>query len=188
MAHQLASFQSRLSRGLGITPAQAAIFLDKAIPVIQLGDVTGFDASDTFYERPIILRGGIGPTAAVNSHVQCFNPLESGVDVILDLAVVRLITAGDVNLLTHDAALAAASTRKAFRDRRIRGLPAASAFQEDTAAALGTLIGNFSLPAATSETVILDFLLSPGTGIMFRNGLVNDNIDVTFYGYERNRE
>jgi len=188
VAHQLASFESRLSRGLGITPKQAAEFLEKAIPVIQLGDVTGFEASDVFYQRPIIIRGAIGPIAAVNAHVQCFNPTNSGIDVILELAVVRLTTAGDANLLTHDAALAAASTRKAFRDRRIRGLPAVSAFQENTAVALGTLIGNFALPAATSETVVLDFLLSPGTGLMFRNGLVNDNIDVTFYGYERNRE
>jgi len=188
VAHQLASYESRLIRGLGLTPKQAQAFLEKAIPVIALGDVTGFEASDAFFQRPWFGSGTRGATAAELAQVQVFNPLGSGVDVILELAVISPQTTQDVQFRVDTVALATLTTDRSFRDRRITGNPANEIRTRSDAAALGTFIGLANVGASPSEAIPLDILLPPGQGFNLNGTVVNNTLQVLFYGFEQNRE
>lgn len=188
MGHQLQSYESRLIRGLGLTQKQAAEFLERLVPTVALGDVTGFEASDAFFQRPLFGTHASTAVAAQTGKLQLFNPLGSGVDVILELAIIRSAAAANVSYAVHDTAFATEVQTKGFRDRRLTGLPASELRTLTDASAPGTEVGLVLLAATPSEIVPLDVLLSPGRGFHFRNQTVNNVMNVTWFGFEQSRE
>ncbi len=189
MPHQLASYESRLMRGLGVTQRQAAEFLDRLVPTVLLGDVTGFEASDAFFQRPFISMDLAGAVVGEESQTQLFNPLGSGVDIVLELGMVRVPGATDVELRVSSAGLGNLSITKGFRDRRLTGLPAGELRSaSDAVGGTGDILGFLALAASPSEMIPLDVFLNPGQGFHFRNKTANASLSVTWYGFEQNRE
>lgn len=174
-------------RGLGVSKGEAMELMERMVPVVQLGSVLGFSASDTFYERPFVGDNASGAVAAQLAKCQIFNPLLSGVDVIVEKAYIRVDPIADVDLRVHNVALTDEVQTKAFRDRRIRGLPAVTLRDVTAAGDVGDEVALFRV-AAASELFLLDFLIQPGQGIHFTCRTVNQGLNVTWYGTEQNRE
>lgn len=175
-------------RGLGLSAQQASDFLDRLVPTVEVGDLTHFTESDTFFERPAIYELGTGGVAAQVSSCQLFNPAGSGVDVLLELVHVLVENAGNIDMRVHNTALTNLGTAKVFRDRRITGSPAAEPRAVTQVGAIGTLVGIVAVAAAPSEVLALDILLPPGTGFHLDHQTVDTDLTCTWFATETSRE
>ena len=185
MAHRLASLTQALQRGLDLTELQASELLQRITPTIALADLTGFESSDAFLNRP---SWGSALAAAVvgeNGHCQIFNPAESGIEVEIETILASLGSAGVAVLSSFDTALTTLDTSPQFRDRRIRGSPAAEVRRQNNAGTLGTGIIGVDLLALTTFTFTTPVLLREGQGLQVEAATVNVALRGSFFWTER---
>lgn len=148
---------------------------------VSLDDLTDVEASDVFVLRPAISRGGQLGAGGELAHVQLFNPANSGIITIVDLALLESSTTDLISIRTTTEAIGSLGAQEGFRDRRLSGGPATQVRQLSDVAAQGSQVGTIRIPTAESVQVPLDFILAPGTGINLINTTVALTLAVTWY-------
>ncbi len=132
----------------------------------------------------------VAPVAAQNSHLQIFNPADSGrlvhvASIIIFAAAV--ITPEIQEFDTALTTLGAAATTRGWRDRRQAGTPVAQLRSQTNAGALSTatrLRLQFST-ADDMEEIPIDAFLEPGQGLVYLSGTVNIGITWSVYWDEK---
>ncbi len=125
MPRTLADLIRRISKGYGIPDSEARSLLGKLQFTVSLDDLTDVEATDVFSQRPCI--GGTSGAGGVGTffEIQLRNPERSGVIVVVEAFGIASDTDTTWELQIADTVLTNLITTKAFRDRRIRGAPAA---------------------------------------------------------------
>jgi len=167
---------------LGITDQLPFELLPVVLPVVS-------------FERPspsrdirgAIGRNSISGAASEYGQVELFNPVDSGVLVQPEIALVQRGDAGEIGLRFYDTPLTSANTSKTWRDRRIPGTPIGLLLKESNAARLGTLFGSLYASAANISLEMPfggDFVLGEGQGIVLVPEQVQKSISVTWFWTE----
>ena len=159
----------------------------EAVGVVLLDDLSGPASHDTLELRDAF--GGTAQDGVANEfgHIQIFNPTNSGVDLIVDGALVSAATGGRTTVRAHDTAITTNLTTKGFRDSRVAGGPVGQVRRATDASVLGTQIAIFEIPAAESILLPLVLIVQPGTGYAIARHTVNTQLTVTYYWSERVR-
>lgn len=126
--------------------------------------------------------GGIqGPTAANNSHVQLFNPVASGVTLLVRALYASLSVAGSIQIGFYDTALTTLNGN-ALNLLRGAAVSVAEARRQDNVGVLPSVLMEMQLGAA--QVLQLDSMwlcqLGPGTGFVAVAKTVNVGITAQF--------
>lgn len=123
--------------------------------------------------------------AAQLSHIQLLNPVGSGKQILMRYLIVSALNAQALNIRRYDTALTTDSGSQA--NLLLGGaVPLGQVRTQTNAAALGTSLGSFYLPASTPVPLAPDWIaeLSPGQGILFAGTVVNLDLAVTYFWRE----
>jgi len=163
---------------LGIEGASRWDILPTVVPVAI---VSGIDR--TKVEKFAFGTATMAAVAAENSHVQLFNPANSGV-IVHASQCIPVLPSGTAtcSIAPFDTALTTDNTTKGFRDRRLPGTPVAQVRMQSNAGLLtadNRLI--FSILVDESPLIPLDIFLEAGQGIVLINNTVNVVMRASFY-------
>lgn len=161
--------------------------LDETIvPVVLLDDLSSPAAAGS--QRIMSGFGQLGPTVGNFSHVQLFNPANSGVLLELLVADVFIGATQAVRLRLHDIALAAEAPDTGWLDARLEGAGAGEVRVEDAVAVLGAAVGSYRATANENLPVPKPVILLPGTGALFAPQNNNVVVGASFLWLERTLE
>jgi hypothetical protein len=127
----------------------------------------------------------VAPVAAQNSHIQLFNPVASGKQLIVRAVILGSGTTTTLYLRRYDTALA--TLVGAGANLLIGGAAGVGAVRKTTnAGLLGTQILAFTVLANQPVYPVPDWFaeLSPGQGILVADGSVNTTVPSCFYWRE----
>jgi len=177
----------KLRRRYGLMGPEPVTEISPALsPVVIVDDLTGPALHDVGYIRTCIGSLRTSAVVAENAHVQLFNPVGSGVDLLVEGAIASAGAANTVMLRLHDTALTVQGS-EFFRDRRLTGNPAGEIRGVSQGGLLGSQVALIRVAAAESIIIPADVILEPGTGVLVALEGTNDTLEGNFYWSERSQ-
>lgn len=127
----------------------------------------------------------IAGAAGQNSHVQLWNPANSGIECHATGVFVDSASAVDFLFANHDTALTNGGAG-VFRDRHYAGIPACTVRTQNAAAPIPATTTALRFPSVlgAAELIPLDWIIRPGQGLLFYSASQNVAISGNFYWEE----
>jgi len=187
---QVGRFNGVLSKLLGITGAPAPVSATDVFPMLALE----VDRPEWhFLGGGRICMGGtyVAAVAAQTQAVQLYNPVDSGVLVVIDSLQAHRGSSGNIIVKIGSAALASSSAGRGVRDTRAYGqAPTAQVrYQSAVATPTGTSVGYvYDYSSSPTARIEAGIVLSPGYGVSLYPDAQNVSMLAEFFWRERAME
>ena len=177
----------RLAELLDIPESEALRITSRFIPVITLESIVGLPTTRVrgLVGSPCLGYESQPAVAAEFSHVQLFNPTDSGIEIHVERVLITTTVTTSTNVRRLDTPLTTLAPNVSFSDFRVRGRPVGEIRTETNVAQLGTLLGEIgSLAGEVEGLEFSPMILGENQGVLIASNLVNREVRSFFFWRE----